>query len=241
MRFGAGFRFWTSYGDVRFCDISNGGAVWCCFQKSGTLRCGSVRFSDVVNPTVRFGAVAYRTLRFDAVPHWTFFSMVRLHSPQEMTYNTVFSLRCTVRMNRTKPRFLTVLALILGARTKQLFYIFSTVHRMSKPYNLRVRTALCRFFTCRQSHQEQQVLGAFKNRIWFNKSIRTCLSVKDKLKLSKVHDVSRDNVMCGLDCMKCKMRGRYSTWLSGASCMFPDLSDVTLNAAHCHLSCIVHL
>ena len=35
----------------------------------------------------------------------------------------------------------------------------------------RMRTISCRFFTCRQSHQKQQVLGALKNR--FNKSIRT--------------------------------------------------------------------
>ena len=37
------------------------------FTKSGILRCGSVRFSDIGNPTVRFGAVIYHTVRFDAV------------------------------------------------------------------------------------------------------------------------------------------------------------------------------
>ena len=31
------------------------------------LRCGSVRFSEVVNPLVRFGAVIYPTVRFGAV------------------------------------------------------------------------------------------------------------------------------------------------------------------------------
>ena len=32
-----------------------------------------------------------------------------------------------------------------------------------------------------------------------------------------MHDASRDNIMCGLVGMKCRMHGRYTTWLSGAS------------------------
>ena len=31
------------------------------------LRCGSVRFSDLVNPTVRFGYIVFSTVRFGAV------------------------------------------------------------------------------------------------------------------------------------------------------------------------------
>ena len=41
--------------------------VPCVFKKAEILRCGSVRFSNVVNPTVWFGAVIYPTVRFGAV------------------------------------------------------------------------------------------------------------------------------------------------------------------------------
>ena len=34
------------------------------------LRCGSVRFSDILNPTVRFGYVLRPTVRFGAVVHY---------------------------------------------------------------------------------------------------------------------------------------------------------------------------
>ena len=44
-------------------------AVRCGFQKSGILRCDSVRLSDIVNPMVRFGAVIHPRMRFSAVPH----------------------------------------------------------------------------------------------------------------------------------------------------------------------------
>ena len=68
MRFGAVLKNKKSYGAVRCCCDISYGVGWCGFQKSGILRCGSVRFSDIVNPTVRFGAVMYRTVRFGAVP-----------------------------------------------------------------------------------------------------------------------------------------------------------------------------
>ena len=41
--------------------------VPCVFKKAEILRCGSVRFSNVVTPTVWFGAVIYPTVRFGAV------------------------------------------------------------------------------------------------------------------------------------------------------------------------------
>ena len=47
---------WHSYGAVR-----RG------VRKSGILRCGSVRFSNVVNPTVRFGAVFQYRKTYGAV------------------------------------------------------------------------------------------------------------------------------------------------------------------------------
>ena len=43
------------------------GAVRCGLQILEVLRCGSVRFSDVVSPTVRFGATLCPTVRFGAV------------------------------------------------------------------------------------------------------------------------------------------------------------------------------
>ena len=43
------------------------GPVRCGFFKSEILRCGSVRFSGIVNPTVRFGFVIIPTVRFGAV------------------------------------------------------------------------------------------------------------------------------------------------------------------------------
>ena len=43
------------------------GAVRCGLQILEVLRCGSVRFSDVVNPTVRFGYFLCPTVRFGAV------------------------------------------------------------------------------------------------------------------------------------------------------------------------------
>ena len=63
MRFGAVFGYCTSNGAVRCCDISYG-AVRFGFEIWKILRCGSVRFSDIVHPTVRFGAVIYPTVRF---------------------------------------------------------------------------------------------------------------------------------------------------------------------------------
>ena len=50
---GAFYRNRKSYGPFR-----------CGFETSEILRCGSVRFSDIVNPTVRFDAVTYPKVRF---------------------------------------------------------------------------------------------------------------------------------------------------------------------------------
>ena len=62
--------YFISHGPVRcgFSDIVKPtvrcGAV---FKKAKILRCGAVRFSDVVSPTVRFGATLCPTVRFGAV------------------------------------------------------------------------------------------------------------------------------------------------------------------------------
>ena len=96
----------------------------------------------MIYPTVRFGAVrcGFRkpkscgTLRRGS-PLNGFFCQVQFHSPPEYPNKTVFSLRCTACLNRSKPRFRTVLAIFVGALTKALFlYCLSTVHRVNNPY-----------------------------------------------------------------------------------------------------------
>ena len=56
IRFGAVMRKRKSYGAVR-----------CGFQILEILRCGSVLFSNIVNPTVRFGCILCPKVRFGAV------------------------------------------------------------------------------------------------------------------------------------------------------------------------------
>ena len=157
-----------------------------------------VQFSEIENPTVRFGAVLRKRKSYGAVccgfeKHeilrccsvlWYILRCGSARFPVERffygaaplsvgkTCNTVFAPRCTVWINRTKPRFRTVLALFLGARPKPFFPTVSlrcTV--LINRTNPRVRTVFCLFFTSRQSHQQQQVLGPLKNR--FNYSICT--------------------------------------------------------------------
>ena len=69
------------------------------------LRCGSVRFSDVVNPTVRFGYVLCPTVRCGAVSqHRKTYGAVRCGS----VLKRAKMLRCgSVRLtaqNRTEPK-----------------------------------------------------------------------------------------------------------------------------------------
>ena len=64
------FRVLYGYPSVHGAFFSNPkpyGPVGCAFKKAEILRCGSVRFSDFVNPTVRFGAVIYPTVLLGAV------------------------------------------------------------------------------------------------------------------------------------------------------------------------------
>ena len=60
VRFGGVFKNRKCYCAVWCFHVSYGG-VRCGLNKSGILRSGSVRFSDIVNRTVRFGAVIYPT------------------------------------------------------------------------------------------------------------------------------------------------------------------------------------
>ena len=120
----------------------------------------------------------------------------------------------------------------LGARTKPpFFYCFCTVHRINETYKpAGAHGFLSLFYSYAKSSATRgprRVKNHTRYQV-FNKSIRTYVSsVKNKSKFRKVHDASRDNIMCGLVCMKCRMRGRYTgrytTWLSGASYVFPDL------------------
>lgn len=63
VRFGAVSTCHKSCGAARCYD----GAVRCGCEKQDILRCGSVRFSDVVNPTMRFGYILRPTVRFGAL------------------------------------------------------------------------------------------------------------------------------------------------------------------------------
>ena len=77
------------------------------------------------------------------------FTTVWLHSSYGKPHNIVFSPRCTVWINRTKPRFRTVLPLFLGARTKQAVFL---LFLYDSPY-WTVQTRGCVwfsvvFFTC---------------------------------------------------------------------------------------------
>ena len=229
--YGAVLKNMKSYGAVRCCDISYG-AVRCAFQKLGILRCGSGRFSDIVNPSLRFGAVIYRTVRSARFPVERFFCSAAPLSVGK-TVQHRFSPRHTVWINRTKPRFRTVLALFLGARTKPLFFCcFFTVHRINNNTTVQTRGRV-RFsdvflritskYINRQSHEQQQVLGTLKNILSnrFNKSIPTYLSsAKDR---NSARCTMRPLIIkCAVCFMKGRMHGRYTTWLSGASYMFPD-------------------
>ena len=130
--------------------------VRCNFKKSEILRCGSVRFSDIVNPTVRFGAVSQirnPTVQFGAVPRWTFFSTVGIHSPWEKPYNTAISPLCTVWINRGFVRFSPFFS---GHERNRCFSMGTVwIHRT----NPRIRTVFLSgtdFILSAQSQQQQQ-------------------------------------------------------------------------------------
>ena len=63
------------------------------------LRCGSVQFSEVVNPTVRFGYILCPTVRFGAVFRYIVKHAVRCGADLEGKIPTV---RCGA-VNRTEP------------------------------------------------------------------------------------------------------------------------------------------
>ena len=121
---------------------------------------GAVRCCDISYGAVRRGS-PLNVFFFDAAP----LSVGK--TVQHRFSSTVH------RMNKPyKPRFRTVLALFSGHERNRCFSTVSlrcTV--LINRTNPRVRTVFCLFFTCRQSHQQQQVRGALKKR--FNESIRT--------------------------------------------------------------------
>ena len=106
VRFGTVFLNRKCYSVVRYFHVSCGavrcgfrygksyGAVWCRDASYGAVRCGSPLNSFCCG----------------AVP-----------IPVGKTVPNRFSLRCTVCINRTKPRFRAVFMLFLGALTKPLF------------------------------------------------------------------------------------------------------------------------
>ena len=136
LRFGAVFRKQESYGAVRFfrCRKSYG-AVRCC-----DISCGVVRRGCPLH-VFFYGAALLSVGK--TVQHRFFSPVHRMKKP-----------------NRGFVRF----ARFFSGHERNL--CFSTVPLrctvLINRTNPRVRTVFCRFFTCRQSHQQQQVLGALK-------------------------------------------------------------------------------
>ena len=140
-----------SYGEVR-----------CGFQKSGILR---LRFGAVFRHCKSYGAVRCCDISYGAIrrgsPLNGFFYGAAPLSVGKIVQHRFFS---TVRpMNKPYQA-----AVSYGSRA------FTRCTVLINRTNPRVRKVFCRFFISRQSRQQQQVLGALRNR--FNKSIRTYVS-----------------------------------------------------------------
>ena len=114
VRFGAVLRKRKSYGAV-WCGLEKHEILRCCSVLWYILRCDSVRFWKY--EILRCGSARFLVERF-------FYCAAPLSVGK--TCNTVFAPRCTVWINRTKPRFRTVLALFLDARTNEtaVFLLF---------------------------------------------------------------------------------------------------------------------
>ena len=107
------------------------GAVRCGFHRSEVLRCGSARFPLNV---FSYGAVPLHVRRkkrvtplfLYAAPYERTAVSYCSHAFSRRTKETVVSLRCTVLLiNRTQPRFHTVLPLFLGAAfSLRALYVF---------------------------------------------------------------------------------------------------------------------
>lgn len=113
VRFGATINPTVCFGVVLENNRKSYGTVRCGLRKSVILRCGLVRFPDIVNAKVRFGAVTHHSEWFGGVPRSRFF------------------LRCCSNLRVCRETC-----------TTQLFYlivsIHNKVHRVSNPYETAV-------------------------------------------------------------------------------------------------------
>ena len=138
MRFGAVLKNTKSYDAVRCCDISYG-AVRCCDISYGAVRRGS--------PLNVFFYGAAPLSVGKTVQHRFFSTVHRMNKP----YKTAVSYGSRVFSR--------------GTNETAVFYCFSTVHCINKPYKPAGAYSFLSIFSSRQSHQQQQVLGALKKQI----------------------------------------------------------------------------
>ena len=146
-----------------------------------------MRFSETRNPTVHFGAVfRYRKCSRAVRCCDILYGAVRRGSPlngflcgaaplavgktvQHRFFSTVH------RMNKPYKTAVSYGSRAFSRDTNETPVFLSVSPRCTvliNRTNPRVRTAFCRFFTCRQSHQQQQVLGALKNNLVSQTSVR---------------------------------------------------------------------
>ena len=177
-------------------------------------RCGSVRFSETRNPTARFGTVfryrkSYGAVRCCDISNGAvrrgsplncfFYGAAPLSVGKTVQHRFSSTVHRMNKLYKTAVGFARLSRFFSGHERNRCFstVCFSTVTALINRTNPWVHTVFCRFFSSRQSHQQQQVLGALKNI--FNKSIRTYISsVKNKSKFRKVHDACRDTIISGM-------------------------------------------
>ena len=92
--------------------------------------------------------------------------------------------------------------------------------------------------TSRQRRRQQQVLWALKNR--FNNAIRTYISYQQKIKIPYGARCVLWSHNVRVDLHECRIHGSYTLLCCPVHLSGLFVSDVTLNAAHCHLSCMVY-
>ena len=138
-----------------------------------------MRFSEIRNPTVRFGAVFRYRKSYGAVRCCDIsYGAVRRGSPLNVFFYGAapLSVGKTVqhrffstvhRMNKPYKTAVSYGSRVFSRGTNEtaVFYCFSTVHCINKPYKPAGAYSFLSIFSSRQSHQQQQVLGALKKQI----------------------------------------------------------------------------
>ena len=113
----------------------------CGFKKAGVLRCGSVRFSDIVNSTVRCGAVIIlrcESVRFSEIrnPTVRFGAVFRYRKSYGAVRCCDISYGAVRHGSPLNVFFYGAAPLSVGKTVQHRF--FSTVHRVNEPYKTAV-------------------------------------------------------------------------------------------------------